>query len=142
MPSKAAVYCNREAVAGSKMGLGLTSCFQATCCGCCLVAKPCLTLFANPLDCNPPGSSVVGFPGKNSGVDCHSPGDLPDPGIKPTPPALADGFFTTEPPGKPLLSFLKERGWSLGWSLTPVHYSPEVLPFGCFEEKQLLPSAS
>ena len=33
-----------------------------------------------------------------------SPEDLPDPGIKPTPLvslALADGFFTTEPPGKP-----------------------------------------
>ena len=29
------------------------------------------------------------------------PGDLPDPGIKPTSSALADGFFTTEPPGKP-----------------------------------------
>ena len=32
------------------------------------------------------------------------PGDLPDPGIKAMslkPPALADGFFTTEPPGKP-----------------------------------------
>ena len=30
-----------------------------------------------------------------------SPGDLPEPGIKPTSPALADGFFTPEPPGKP-----------------------------------------
>ena len=29
-----------------------------------------------------------------------SPGELPDPGIKPRSPALADGFFTTEPPGK------------------------------------------
>ena len=31
-----------------------------------------------------------------------SPGDLPDPppGIKPGSPALADGFFTTELPGK------------------------------------------
>ena len=32
------------------------------------------------------------------------PGDLPDPGIEPmspAPPALAGGFFTTEPPGKP-----------------------------------------
>ena len=30
--------------------------------------------------------------------------DSPDPGIEPTsfePPALAGGFFTTEPPGKP-----------------------------------------
>ena len=33
-----------------------------------------------------------------------TPGDLPDPGIKlaaPAAPALADGFFTSEPPGKP-----------------------------------------
>ena len=32
-----------------------------------------------------------------------TPGDLPDPGIKPAslvPPALAGGFFTAEPPGK------------------------------------------
>ena len=32
------------------------------------------------------------------------PEDLPDPGIKPmspASPALAGGFFTTEPPGKP-----------------------------------------
>ena len=29
------------------------------------------------------------------------PGDLPDSGIKPASPALADTFFTTEPPGKP-----------------------------------------
>ena len=27
-----------------------------------------------------------------------SPGDLPNPGIEPTSPALAGGFFTTEPP--------------------------------------------
>ena len=30
-----------------------------------------------------------------------SPGDLPDPGIEPGSPALAGGFFTTGPPGKP-----------------------------------------
>ena len=29
------------------------------------------------------------------------PGDLPDPGIQPTSPALVGGSFTTEPPGKP-----------------------------------------
>ena len=28
------------------------------------------------------------------------PEDRPDPGIKPLSPALASGFFTTEPPGK------------------------------------------
>ena len=31
-----------------------------------------------------------------------SPGDLPNPGIKPACPALASGLFTTEPPGKPV----------------------------------------
>ena len=36
-----------------------------------------------------------------SGLPFPSPGDLPDPGIKPASSALADGFFTTEPPGKP-----------------------------------------
>ena len=30
-----------------------------------------------------------------SGLPCPPPGDLPDPGIQPTSPALADGFFTT-----------------------------------------------
>ena len=30
-----------------------------------------------------------------------SPGHVPDPGVKPVSPALAGGFFTTEPPGKP-----------------------------------------
>ena len=30
------------------------------------------------------------------------PGHLPDPGIEPESPALAGGFFTAVPPGKPL----------------------------------------
>jgi len=32
------------------------------------------------------------------GLPFPSPGDLPDPGIKLTSPALAGRFFTTEPP--------------------------------------------
>ena len=39
-----------------------------------------------------------------SGLPFPSPGDLPNPGIKSTPlvsPALAGGFFTTEPQGSP-----------------------------------------
>ena len=36
------------------------------------VAQACLTL-CNPMDCNPPGSSVLGdSPGKNTGVGSHS----------------------------------------------------------------------
>ena len=36
-----------------------------------------------------------------SGLPCTPPGDLPDPRIELESPALAGGFFTTEPPGKP-----------------------------------------
>ena len=39
-----------------------------------------------------------------SGLPFPPPGDVPDPGIKPTSPvspALTRGFFTTEPSGKP-----------------------------------------
>ena len=58
-----------------------------------------LTL-CNPVDCNPPGSSSVGFSRQEywSGLPCPPPGDLPDPGIKPVflmSPALAGRFFTS-----------------------------------------------
>ena len=36
-----------------------------------------------------------------SGLPFPPPGDLPNPGIKPTSPALAGGFFVSDPPGKP-----------------------------------------
>ena len=37
-----------------------------------------------------------------NGLPFPSPEDLPDPGTEVLPPALADGFFSSEPPGKPL----------------------------------------
>ena len=45
----------------------------------------------------------MGFPRQHywSGLPFPSPGDLPYPGIKPSSPAVAGRFFTTEPPGKP-----------------------------------------
>ena len=45
----------------------------------------------------------MGFPRQEywSGLPFPSPGDLPDPGIKLSSPALADRVFTAEPPGKP-----------------------------------------
>ena len=39
--------------------------------------------------------------------------DLPGPGIELTSPALAGGFFTTEPPGKPHSSILV---WRIPWT--------------------------
>ena len=46
----------------------------------------------------------MGFPREEhwSGLLFPSPGDLPDPRIKPKSPALAGGLFTTDPSGKPL----------------------------------------
>ena len=45
----------------------------------------------------------MGFPRQEywSRLPFPSPGNLPNPGIKPASPALAGRFFTTEPPGKP-----------------------------------------
>ena len=49
----------------------------------------------------------MGFPRQEywSGVPFPSPGDLPKPGIEPVSPALAGGFYATEPPGKPLVLY-------------------------------------
>ena len=48
----------------------------------------------------------MGFPREEywSGLPFHSPGDLLDPGIESVSPALVGKFFTTVPPGKPLIS--------------------------------------
>ena len=45
-----------------------------------------------------------------NGLPFPPPGDLPKPGIKPTSPELAGGFFTTKTPGKP------EKGGTLSKS--------------------------
>ena len=66
------------------------------------VAQLCLTLW-DPMDCSPPGSSPMGFSKQEywSGLPFPSPGDLPDPGIKPRSPALQADALPSEPPGKP-----------------------------------------
>ena len=61
----------------------------------------------NPMDCSPPGSSLLfmGCPRQEyqSGVPFPTPGHLPDPGTIHMShlSSLAGGFFTTEPPGSP-----------------------------------------
>ena len=65
-----------------------------------LVVKLCSTLH-DPMDYSPLVPLSMGFPKQEywSGLPFPAPGDLPHPGIKPTSSALADRFFTTEPPG-------------------------------------------
>ena len=61
-------------------------------------------LSCDPMDCSPPGSSVHGFPEQEhwSGLSFPSPGDLPNPEIKPASPASAGRLPATEAPGKPI----------------------------------------
>ena len=47
-----------------------------------------------------------------SGLPFPPPGDIPDPGTKPTSPALAGGFFTTELPGIIVIA-IKWKNWDL-----------------------------
>ena len=56
----------------------------------------------------------MGFPRQEywSGLTFPPPGDLPDPGIKHTWPALAGRFFTTESPGKPFVYVPGLHIWS------------------------------
>ena len=76
----------------------------------CAVAKSCPTL-CDLMDCSLPedwNPLFVGFPREEywSRLSFPPPGDLCNAEIKPTSPALAGRFFTTEPPGKPLISRL------------------------------------
>ena len=74
-------------------------------CGGGLIAKSCRTL-GTPWTVAHQARLSMGFSRQEywNGLLFPSPGDLPDPGIKPASHALAGRFFTTEPPGKPQLS--------------------------------------
>ena len=91
-------------------GLGIRQAWvlvPACVCVCvCVCVQSCPTL-CSPIDCSLPGSSVLGILLARILVWLLLPtlGDLPDQGLNkhPLSPTLADGFFTTEPPGKPLV---------------------------------------
>ena len=79
----------------------------------CLATQSCLTL-CNILDCSQPGSPVHGvLQAKILEWDVISYSRvLTDPGIEPKSlesPALAGGFFTPEPPGKPYNDYRKRK---------------------------------
>ena len=79
----------------------------APCAQSCLI--PC-----DPTDCSSPGSSVHRIIQARilSGLPFPSPGDLPDPGIEPSPHVLQADSLLSEPPEKPpikLSTFKKEN---------------------------------
>ena len=114
----------------------ILQCLSTSCC-CRLVVKSCLILLqSHGLY---PGRLLCpwDFPGKNtcSGLPFPSPGDLPDPGITPASPALAGGFFTTEPPGKPF-PHLHGKTYAPSFSLQ-VTFSVIVLFKNIFSEPSI-----
>ena len=67
----------------------------------------CVQLFVTLWTVAHQGPLSMGFSRQEywNGLPFPPPGDIPDPGIKPTSatsPALAGEFFTTVPPGKPI----------------------------------------
>ena len=64
-----------------------------------------------------------------------TPGDLPDPGIKPASLALVSGFFTTVPPGKHML----ENSHLIYQSLPPNRRFKNSSPMDCKEIKTVNP---
>ena len=62
----------------------------------------------NPIDCSPSGSLSMEFSGQGywSSLQFATPRYLLDPGIEPTSLAFAGRFFTTVPPGKPIILLL------------------------------------
>ena len=78
-----------------------------------LSAKSYLT-FHDPMSCNPQDSSVQRIShAKIPWLPFPSPGHLPHPGIEPMSPALAEIFFTTEPPRKPHCLYGDKRSRSV-----------------------------
>ena len=83
--------------------------------------QSCLTLWT--VACQAPLSMGVSRKKYWSGLSCPPPGDLPDPGIKPTLPALQAVSLPTEPPGKrsppPREVTGPQRKWLSGMSKQP-----------------------
>ena len=72
----------------------------------CVCKLNCIPLFVTPwIVCSPLASSVHGIFQTRilSELLFPPPGGLPDLGIEPASPAFSGGFFTTVPPGKPLI---------------------------------------
>ena len=75
-------------------------------CVCVCILSPSPTL-CNPMNCSRQAPLFMRFSSQEywSGLPFPPPRDFPNPGLKPPPlasPALAGGFFSLVPPGKPV----------------------------------------
>ena len=67
-----------------------------------------------------------------SGLSFPPPEDLPRPGMEPKSPALAAGFFTTEPPGK-LISATSSLDWHPSYARTRLTFKCRNI-MGCTDQ--------
>ena len=89
----------------------------------------------DPMDSSQPDPLSTGFSRQEyrRGLPFPSPGHLPNPEIKYVSPVSTDGFFTTEPPGKPHVTDNLPVKTSLMWvdikhSLKKWQPTPVLLP--------------
>ena len=87
---------------------------------CCSVTKL-SDSFATPWTTAHQAPLSMGFPRQEYWNDLPfpSPGDMHNTGTEPAPPALADGFVTTEPAGKPNKYMLNNNYFKHQWTKCP-----------------------
>ena len=95
-----AEYTTSPHLAPCLFAIWMLLCISSSCC-CCPLSR--VLLFATLWTEAHQVPLSMGFPRQEcwGGLPFPSPEDLPDPGIEPMSPALADRFFTAEPSGKP-----------------------------------------
>ena len=79
-------------------------------CLCCVFSRQVMSdLFVTPwtIACQAPLSMEFSRQEYWSELPFHSPGDLPDPGVKPRSPTLQADSLLSEPPGKPSTTIYK-----------------------------------
>ena len=99
----------------------------------CVPSLSVMSVLCDPMDCSLPGSSVHGISRQEyrSGLPFPPVGDASDPGTTPASLALASGFFTIEPLGKPMLLLLSRfsRVRLCATPLMAAHQAPPSLGF-------------
>ena len=75
------------------------------------------------MDCTHQAPLSIGFPRQEylSGLSIPSPEVLPDQGIEPMSPALAGGFLTTEPSGRPNMMYTHTHTHTRNMMYTHTH---------------------
>ena len=98
-PAKAGDIRDTSSIPGlGRSPEGVCVCVCVCVCARALAAYSCPAL-CNPMECDPPGSSVLGILQAIVLELVASLGDLPNPGIEPRSPTLQADSLLSEPPG-------------------------------------------